>query len=104
MKEFSTPAMLNMVGATSFCRSSKMQELYDINRRRNCRVGKITPEEYHDFLPLFSQVAVQNMPPHCQYDHSGPSAEKIVLDGFAGASVARRALCTVATLYAMTAR
>jgi hypothetical protein len=80
-----------MVGAVPFlhaARKEKLQvfslSLYEINKaldRKTVEEGRLEdliPEEYHDFLPLFEEVAARQLPPHRPYDHSIP-----LRDGFA---------------------
>jgi len=38
-------------------------------------VKSLVPEEFHDFLPLFSEVAASQLPPHRPYDHRIPLTE-----------------------------
>ena len=48
--------------------------------RKSIEEGKLEeliPKEYHDFLPMFSEIAVRELPPHRPYDHSIP-----LKDGF----------------------
>jgi hypothetical protein len=44
--------------------------LYDINKvieaknLKECPLQEIVPEQYHKFLPLFSNVLADRLPPH----------------------------------------
>ena len=81
-----------MVTATPFVHRAKRNKLkiltlslYDINKALTCeKVAKasdtanlkeIVPIEYHEFLPLFDEVIVQQLPPHHPYDHAIPLKE-----------------------------
>ena len=79
------PPKFSMVGAASFVRSAKREKLqilstslYELNRsldRKTIEEGKLEeliPEEYHNFLPLFSEIVARELPPHRPYDHSIP--------------------------------
>jgi len=39
---------------------------------------KLIPEEYHEFLPLFSEVEASALPPHRPHDHKIPLKEGFV--------------------------
>ena len=77
-----------MIGAASFARSTKRGKLqnfstslYEINRSLDYKtveggkLGQLIPEEYHGFLPLFSEIAARELPPHRPYDHTIPLKE-----------------------------
>lgn len=55
--------------------------LYEINNALNKKkldeggIKALVPEEYHEFLPLFSEAAAAQLPPHRKYDHKIPLKE-----------------------------
>ena len=84
------PPNISIIGAASFLRSAKREKLqilstslYELNRSldsRKIEEGKLEdlyPEVYHDFCPMFSEIATQELPLHRPYDHSIP-----LKDGF----------------------
>ena len=87
---FPQPMPITMVGASAFIRQARRAKLqvfsaslYDINRgldRKAIEEGRLkievlVPVEYHDFLPLFSDIAARELPPHRPYDHTIPLKE-----------------------------
>ena len=84
------PPKISMIGTASFVLSAKREKLqilstslYELNRsldRKTIEEGKLEeliPEEYHDFLHMFSEIAALELPTHQPYDHSMP-----LKDGF----------------------
>jgi len=86
-----SPIHIAAVGATSFRRTAYRKRLavfslslYEINKALNPTsvekevLTKLIPEEYHEFLPLFSEVEASALPPHRPYDHKIPLKEGFV--------------------------
>ena len=82
------PPRITLVGASAFLRMAKKERLqifslslYDINRAldpktiEEGRLEELIPEEYHEFLPLFQEVAARELPPHRTHDHTIPLKE-----------------------------
>jgi hypothetical protein len=70
------------VAATPFMRQIKKEKLkvyavmlYEINKALGIKdlqekpLEEVIPKEYHKFLPLFSKVIAETLPPHRPYDH-----------------------------------
>ena len=60
--------------------SISLHEINSILRPKEKTKQKIVledyiPKEFHDFLPLFSEVLAKNLPPHRSYDHKIPLRE-----------------------------
>jgi hypothetical protein len=54
--------------------------LYEINKaldqnKETNNILDIIPPEYHKFLPLFSEVEANKLPPHRPYNHQIPLKE-----------------------------
>ena len=55
--------------------------LYEINKALDHKrieegdLKSLVPEEYHEFLPLFSEAVARQLPPHRPYDHKIPLKE-----------------------------
>src|SRR5271169_1965960 len=55
--------------------------LHEINKALKSKdaegknIKELLPEEYHDFLPLFSEAIANQLPPHRSYDHEIPLKE-----------------------------
>ena len=86
-----SPIHIAAVGATSFHRTAYRKRLavfslslYEINKALDPTsvekevLTKLIPEEYHEFLPLFSEVEASALPPHRPYDHKIPLKEGFV--------------------------
>ena len=82
------PLSCAMIGASAFLRHAKRDKLqvfsaslYEIDRALDREViadGKLASlitEEYHDFLPLFSEIAARELPPRRSYDYTIPLKE-----------------------------
>lgn len=79
------PNTISTISALSFRRLVRKPDnydkcfklsLYEINQALQDKpadekdsIRKLVPSEYHDFLPLFSEVAAKALPPHRTYDH-----------------------------------
>jgi len=70
-------ASIDMLNGSSFFRTVKKGKLkvfkaslYDINKAivakdlKECPLEKIVPKQYHEFLPLFSKILADRLPPH----------------------------------------
>lgn len=60
-----------------------MISLYEINKaleggKDKPNITDIVPTEYDKFLPLFSEVEVNKLPPHHVYDHHIPLKEDFI--------------------------
>lgn len=80
------PNSICSISAVSFRRLTRKRQnydqcfklsLYEINQvlsnKENTEeesIRKLVPSDYHDFLPLFSEVVANVLPPHRTYDHS----------------------------------
>ena len=82
------PIKINLIGAVSFIRQIQKDKslvlslsLYEINKALDREAIKgvdlktAIPEEYQDFLPLFNEVIVRELPPHRPCDHTMPLKE-----------------------------
>ena len=47
----------------------------DERAEEEVRIKALVLEEYHEFLPLFTEAVHNVLPPHCIYDHSIPLKE-----------------------------
>jgi hypothetical protein len=50
-------------------------ETVDNEKEEQVRIRALVPEEYHEFLPLFTEAVHNVLPPHRIYDHSIPLKE-----------------------------
>jgi hypothetical protein len=53
----------------------EIKQALDRKKEEPVDLAVIVPPEYHDFLPLFSKVAADVLPPHRPYDHRIPLKE-----------------------------
>jgi hypothetical protein len=79
-------AMIGPVPLTQQAKRNRLQinaiSLYKINKaldkgKDETKITDIVPQEYHKFLPLFSETEANKLPPHRPYDHRIP-----LKDGF----------------------
>jgi hypothetical protein len=83
------PLSIGMIGPIPQTRQAKWNQLqinaislYKIHKaldegKDENKTTDIIPLEYHKFLPLFSEMEANKLPPHCLYDHHIP-----LKDGF----------------------
>ena len=85
---FPRPIKINLIAAVPFIRQIQKDKsqvlslsLYEINKALDREAIKgvdlktAIPEEYQDFLPLFDEVIVRELPPHRPCDHTMPLKE-----------------------------
>jgi hypothetical protein len=82
-----TPLKINLIGAGAFAYLTNKHKLQahaisvrDVNLAINSLRTKeewksLIPNEYHEFIELFSEKAAEKLPPHRPYDHSIPLLE-----------------------------
>ena len=51
------------------------EELEEDEVVEEVQIKALVPEEYHGFLPLFTEAVYNVLPPHCIYDYSIPLKE-----------------------------
>jgi hypothetical protein len=70
--------MMGPIPLTQQAKQNRLQinaiSLYEINKaldkgKDETKITDIVPLEYHKFLPLFSEMEANKLPPHCPYNH-----------------------------------